>query len=308
MMYTFTQSLSTTLIRSAGYIAVAILLLALFFAAPTKSFSQGTGSAITGYGWSDTIGWISFDGPSYGLAVASDGTVSGYAWSDTIGWISANTSDLSGCPSAPCSATLSHGALSGWLKVLSADSGWDGWISLSGSGYGPTLSGGNFSGYAWGSTNVGWLDMALAHSTFHQCGAFYGCSANDVTYTDTECNVTTAATCVAPMACVTGVSTCQYPAIVYNPGSGTTGHLQVRPQVVRPGTTATVFWNISNVSSCAVTGSNGDSWTGASSGSGGKTTAAITERTTYTLTCTGLDSSHISESAVLNVIPVFQEQ
>lgn len=40
--------------------------------------------------------------------------------------------------------------------------GWDGWISLSGSSpsYGPTKSGVNFSGYAWGSDVLGWLDFS----------------------------------------------------------------------------------------------------------------------------------------------------
>ena len=298
--------MSGTFARRAAYVLTAILFALVFLILPGRSFSQGSGSSITGYGWSDSIGWISFDGSNYGLAVASDGTVSGYAWSDNIGWISANSSDLSGCPSAPCSATLSHGALSGWLKALSADSGWDGWISLSGSGYGPTLSGGNFSGYAWGSTNVGWLDFSLARSSYHQCGAFYGCSANNVTYTDTECNVTTAATCVAPMACMPGIATCQYPPVIYNSGANTTGHLQVRPQIVPKNGTATVLWNVSNVSGCTVTGSNGQNW---STISGSHATLSITQQTTFTLACTPYAGQpFVPETQSVNLVPTFQEQ
>jgi hypothetical protein len=91
----------------------------------------------------------------------------------------------------------------------------------------------------------------------------------------------------------------------FNSGSNTTGHLQAKPQVLSPGKTATVLWNVSNVSSCTTTGSNGDSWTGAS---GSKTSSAISQRTVFTLTCTGLDASKVNESAVVNVTPTFQEQ
>jgi len=36
---------------------------------------------------------------------------------------------------------------------------WDGWVSLSGSTYGPTRTGDTISGYAWGDDVVGWIDM-----------------------------------------------------------------------------------------------------------------------------------------------------
>jgi hypothetical protein len=50
--------------------------------------------------------------------------------------------------------------MTGWAKAIAADgNGWDGWISFAGTGYGPTLSGSNITGYAWGSDVVGWIDM-----------------------------------------------------------------------------------------------------------------------------------------------------
>ena len=276
----------------------------------TVNAPVGSGIPITGYAWSETIGWISLSGTTYGLLIGSGGLLNGYAWSENIGWVSANTSDLAGCPSAPCSATVSHGTLTGWLRAISADSSWDGWISLNGSNYGVTLSGGSFSGYAWGSDVPGWIDFSNARTVYAQCGAFYGCSGTNVIYSDTDCNVSTVATCVSPQMCSPGVPTCQVPPVTFVPGVGgiTTGHLQVKPQVVRSGTSAKAYWNVSNVTSCSVVGSNGDSWSTILSGTLGKATTPITQRTTYTLRCTGLDGSAINETQVVNVTPVFQER
>ncbi len=136
------------------------------------AYAQSSGGSMTGYAWSDTIGWLSLNGGSYGISVSGSGTLSGYAWSDNIGWVSANSSDLAGCPSAPCSASIDeNGNLTGWLKVVSGGSsqsgGWDGFISLSGSGYGPSRqANGNFSGYVWGDINVGWVDFKYASTDY----------------------------------------------------------------------------------------------------------------------------------------------
>lgn len=133
-----------------------------------KEVSAQSSGSITGYAWSDTIGWISMNGSGYGLSVSGTGVVSGYAWSDNIGWISANSSNLSGCPSAPCTATIDDtGKLKGWLRALSNGGGWDGFISLSGSNYGPVRqSSGAFSGYAWGDMVVGWLNFSYASTDY----------------------------------------------------------------------------------------------------------------------------------------------
>ncbi|MDB5238363.1 MAG: hypothetical protein JWM46_633 [Candidatus Kaiserbacteria bacterium] len=148
------------------------------------------------------------------------------------------------------------------------------------------------------------------------CAPLYSCSGNNVTYTNGSCSTSTVASCVSPQYCSPGTPTCVTPPPTFTSGTSTyngvvfnsTGHIIAKPQLLSPGATARIYWNISNVSSCTTTGSNGDSWTGASSGSAGKATAAITQQTTFTLRCTGLDASHINESATVNVIPVFQEQ
>ena len=105
-------------------------------------------------------------GVNYGVNKNSDGTLTGYAWSSNIGWI--KFGGLSGFPTGDGTqaqnANINGNNLKGWAKALSADdNGWDGWISLSGSGYGISFSSatGYFSGYAWGGDVVGWI------SNFH---------------------------------------------------------------------------------------------------------------------------------------------
>jgi hypothetical protein len=137
--------------------AVMILILFTFlFVSNTKAATAGD---ISGYAWSSNIGWISFRGATYGVNInQSTGLLSGYAWSSNIGWISFNNTQLTGCPTGLCQAKLTGNNFSGWARVLSANgNGWDGWISLSGSTYGLTLSGTTISGYAWGGEVVGWI-------------------------------------------------------------------------------------------------------------------------------------------------------
>jgi hypothetical protein len=97
-----------------------------------------------------------------------------------------------------------------------------------------------------------------------------------------------------------------------NPGGTFTanGHLQAKPQLLTKDSVTHVYWNAENVSSCAVTGTNGDSFTGASSGSSGRTSGPIPSKTTYTLVCEplpGASSGTIQESVDVNIVPVFQE-
>ena len=77
-----------------------------------------------------------------------------------------------------------------------------------------------------------------------------------------------------------------------------------------------MFWNIVNVSDCTVSGGD-DNWSGAgagcdgtacTSGSPGKTSSAINQRTRFTLSCTGLDDSSIYEAATVDIAPVFRER
>lgn len=143
----------------------------------TLNGAGGSGGNITGFAWSENVGWISFnsasDNSQYNYGVnenTTTGALSGYAWSDNVGWLSFNAADVVGCPTAPCAPTvLPSGALSGWAKALSAGDGWDGWVALSGTNINASLntSTGAFSGYLWGGNDgfgyagvLGWLNMA----------------------------------------------------------------------------------------------------------------------------------------------------
>lgn len=107
----------------------------------------------------------------YGVNVpdGGDGTVTGYGWSENYGWISFNASDLGGCPSGSCDARRVSNKLAGWARVLSirdGGAGWSGWIKLGSDGtdtvsYGVTISGRDLGGYAY-SDELGWIDFSSA--------------------------------------------------------------------------------------------------------------------------------------------------
>jgi len=155
------------------------LLLSIFtflsVFSPVTSLHAGTENNLAGFAWSDNIGWISFNctndnscgSVDYGVNQNPDGTLVGYAWSPSVGWI--QFGNLSGFPSGgggtqAQNANINGNNLKGWAKAIGADgNGWDGWISLSGSGYGVSLSGASFVGYGWGSSVVGWVSFDAAN-------------------------------------------------------------------------------------------------------------------------------------------------
>ncbi len=84
--------------------------------------------------------------------------------------------------------------------------------------------------------------------------------------------------------------------------------LRVIPSLVRSGNTTKVNWSASNVSSCTVTGQNGDSWSSLQSILGGNVSKPITGETTYTLSCLDLEGATRTKTATVRIIPVFQEK
>lgn len=151
----------------AAFVLCFIAAVASFRVTNSYAFVTGNVTGLTGWAWSDNIGWINLNGVSVST---STGDMSGYAWSDNVGWISFNASDTLSCPQAPCTANLSMDTLSGFAKVLSGGSaqsgGWDGFISLNGV---TRISDTDFSGYAWGSDVVGWVDMSLVKTATTSC-------------------------------------------------------------------------------------------------------------------------------------------
>ena len=273
------------------------------------------GGNISGWAWSDTIGWISLNSgdagtcasSAYGLTL-SGGTITGYAWSENVGWI--QFGGLSGFPSGTgtiaSNATVSGNNVVGWARAMSySDSqagGWDGWISLSGTGYGLTLvDDTQIIGWAWGDTNLGWISFSANYA----CAGTYGyyCSANVKHYRDLSCGVDT----------ISGVpETCSYlcssGACVPPPDPiGTLGGglaIIATPTLVRSGGTVTVEWGTQDTTSCSVTENNSsitDSWTGTS---GTQTSSPINTTTTYTLDC---DSGALVRSATVRTTPTFRE-
>jgi hypothetical protein len=339
--------------------ALLIVIMMLFAVTllPQKASSQASSVAITGYAWSDSFGWISLNcltgGPggsnvcalyNYGLSVDNTGLLSGYAWSDNVGWISANSSDLVGCPIAPCTANLSATALTGWLKILSGGTpqsgGWSGWISLDTKPgdvitYGVTYSSGNFGACSGGTScawdgdstltkGAGWVDFSLAHATVGACAAstVYTCSGTQTivqTVTNASCSQTiTNTACVAPQFCSPGQPTCLTPAPGGFPSGTATGNLTIKPTIVAKNGTAMVSWGIINVApgSCSLTGSDGTSWTGDFSAtstcptksSGACVTNPITQQTIFTLACTDFNGRSFTQSATINLLPDYQER
>ena len=170
---------------------IVLALVAVFVVGIYVSSSRGlkvsivesaVGDNVSGYVWSENIGWISLGGDNYGIkadtsnfSTGAQGALSGYAWSEHVGWISFNRTDTGNPPGAPfgtgsgpiAQIDWSTGKMNGWAKALSATSGWDGWIKFSkdstdsGSEYSTIVntSTGKISGWAWGSDVVGWIKM-----------------------------------------------------------------------------------------------------------------------------------------------------
>ena len=364
---------------------LGFLLLALIaieeIASPNLKASASSSHNLSGYAWSDTIGWISFNCTNtsscttadYGVHInESTGVMSGYAWSSNVGWVSFNQSDLSLCPSAPCSATASEGALAGWAKALSANDaesgGWDGWISLRGADYGVEINGTSVEGYAWGSDVIGWVrfngvfegvtitpsSISASLSAAPEQVIAGGSSTLSWTSTNaTSCSGTGFATggatngsvVVSPTVRTTYTLSCQNQfgsasnqaeVLVSNiecsdgadnDADGETDlddlgctagsdnnedsaaladiSITASQAFVFPGGTVTISWSASNVTSCSVSSTNGDSWSGAT---GSQVSSAITESTTYTLSCTDVEEDALpAESVTVSLTPIFEE-
>lgn len=80
------------------------------------------------------------------------------------------------------------------------------------------------------------------------------------------------------------------------------------PSLVQPNSTALLSWSAANVqtNSCTLTGTNGNSWnlTGTS---GTRTSTALTGETTFTLSCTDLNSDVETVATTVRITPSFEE-
>lgn len=308
---------NTGALKSCVAVLGLLLFLSLLLARPFPIHSQTIAGPVAGYAWSDTIGWIDLscanqqtcDHVQFGLTVGADGTLSGYGWSDNVGWVSARATDLVGCPAQPCTARVEGGTLAGWLKVLSGGSsqrgGWDGFVSLKGPNYGLISTAGSLSGYAWGSTVVGWVTLSIPllpeeeSAVVPLCVPLFTCIGNAVHNSCTS-SVTP---CPSGYTCSAGIC---IPAGSPTTSGSPSATILVSPSLVSRGATSQVQWTSQNVSSCTVTENNpsiDDAWTGLS---GSRASSPITQQTTYTLRCTA-GATTLTRTATVNIAPVFRE-
>jgi hypothetical protein len=168
-------------------IATFIILISAGLVLFNKSepIKAGAEPNVSGWAWSENIGWISFNNTSgggttnYGVNVNiinnSYDNISGYAWSENIGWIkfdpagrypgnpyhSAKVEKIGNATTVTGWARACAGTVNGDCNSATRNDGWDGWISLSGSNYKVELKedtdGCYLDGYAWGSDVVGWI-------------------------------------------------------------------------------------------------------------------------------------------------------
>ena len=149
--------------------------------------------------------------------------------------------------------------------------------------------------------------------------AFVACPSNYVKDASGQC--VRSSLCTTPPKCVGAnlVNSCTdatIQACAFGCASGAcivipapTATLSASPSLVHSGDTTVVSWTSQNTSSCNVTGSNGDSWTGTSSS--GKTSQPILAQTIYTLHCVGLAGatpSAVDKTVTVNIIPGFEEK
>ncbi len=244
------------------------------------------GGNLHGYAWSYGTGWLSFNSDtgssptSYGVSVnTSTGALSGYAWSSNVGWISFNAADTASCPTAPCAATINlvNGKATGWARALATGGGtpWSGWIHLSDASWAPgvsmDLSTGDFSGYAWGTTYLGYINFGKIAGT-----------GNGVTGPVLVCGNGA----INPPTCNQFVPTVNLTS-------------SVPPAPTVPlNSTAKLTWTSTNTTSCTASGS----WSGTLALNGGPQTVGPLSAGahTYTLTCSGPGGS-ASDSATINV-------
>ncbi len=316
------------------------LLVALMAVAPHAQ-SQSGSTPVTGWMWSDNIGWVSLNcsntndcSPTWGLSL-SGSAVTGYAWSDNIGWIKFGELGPT-FPAGGGSATeaaFSGGNFSGWARACTGTTsgnctnkigrtdGWDGWISLSGTSptykvdtdanasYLPQTSG------AWGSEVVGWLGAKVT-ATASCVPTTKSCtdSTHYSGYTDASCNEYQPGECAPSSFCQDPGGACVQISvggclsIGVNPGPPLDCIDEVSKGRLDGTGKATLYWRSipSTLDGCTLKNTSGATVdTGLS---GDYTTPTLTTGSyTYTLTCTLNGDTVITKQVTVSPLPVYEE-
>jgi len=153
---------------------VILFLIYLVIVFSGAIFVHGSSTdKISGWAWSDNIGWISLNctntscaSSNYGVTVnLTTGNFSGYAWSDNLGWINfAPSGPYPDTPNNSANYNSSTNKVTGWVQVVSNND----WIKLGDTNgkWKSTLntqvkintSTKEFEGWAW-SDNLGWISF-----------------------------------------------------------------------------------------------------------------------------------------------------
>jgi hypothetical protein len=305
------HSFSTITRLAVGAFAAFVALSIVYVSAtlPNSHVSAASGNALTGYLWSDNVGWVSLSGPNYGVVINSDKSLSGYAWGDNLGWVSFNASDVGGCGAAPQYNPGSQ-ALTGWARALNGKNS-DGCISLSGSGYGAVLN--NQHTYAWGSDTVGWLDFAYAGNPCPNGNGQSGqCTTCDpgyvlqggVCYVQCPNGQGAAGSCTA---CNSGYVLQGGSCVL--PSGSVTNTLKAVPSRIKQGGTAqtSLSWTTTGMNDCTLKRSDTGATVSTALSSAGTAASAINQNVTFTLTCHDNALTYTS-TATVGLLPTFIEK
>ncbi|MBT9150627.1 MAG: hypothetical protein DDT40_00800 [candidate division WS2 bacterium] len=154
------------------FLAIAVALFTFFGLFLAGGVKAGPEHNVSGWAWSENIGWISFNNTTgggttnYGVHINTDGTFTGHAWSANIGWINfAPTGPYPALPNHSARVDTTNGQVSGWARALAHGDGWDGWIKMRGANYGVSINfvNGEFSGWAWSNMVIGWISFSCAN-------------------------------------------------------------------------------------------------------------------------------------------------
>lgn len=158
------------------------------------------------------------------------------------------------------------------------------------------------------------------------CPTTYSCSDNTVFQAaPPSCQPEAYITCDTAHFCSTGAAACLPYSIGFEAftassvgaagasGIEMTGHLQAIPRLVRSGEPTRLFWNTKHTANCSVTDDIATTTLSSllSSGPIGIISVPITRQTIFTLHCNAIPGAvpaSITETQIVNVVPIFQER
>ncbi len=126
---------------------------------PTTGGATVSDTAITGYIWGETVGWINLNPTSSGVTNTCSGILAGYAWGENTGWVNFAPTSAIGINQPKINTTT--GAITGsvwsenygWITLSSSNgtypgliTSWRGCSSTSGGGSSESSGGGSGSG------------------------------------------------------------------------------------------------------------------------------------------------------------------